>query len=120
MRGGYEKVIHKIMGSHLQIEMPQMLRGRIHHSPSFQFGVFLCNPVRDQRRIGLQPLFVRDRVPIVCGVVAIAVRFGSDEFRHVDHGGGGRCEDEAFEGRVLLSRLEDGERSGDCGVDYHF
>ena len=83
----------------------------MHRGPSLQLGVLLPHPIRNQRVIGLHPFFVRDRVPIMRGVV-IAVS-------EVEYDGGG-CEDEAFEGGALAGGLENGERPGDGGFDYCF
>ena len=91
----------------------------MHCRPSFQLGVLLPNPIRDQRVISPHPLIIRDRIPVLCGVV-IAVCFGTDWTGDVENGRDRGCEDEAFEGRILLGGLEDGERPGDCGFDYCF
>ena len=101
---------------HVQPQMLQMLRLRIHLSPSFQFRILLPNSICNYRNIGLHALFIGYRVPIIRGVV-IPVRLRSDRFRDIKHGRYGRCEDEAFEGWVISGRLEDGEGSGYGGID---
>jgi len=102
-------------GSHPQ--MLQMLRRRIHVSPSFQLGELLSNSIRNRRVITRHTRFVRYRVPIIRSIV-IPIRSRSDI--PIKYGPGGGCEDEAFEGRVFPGGLEDRERSGDGGIDYGF
>ena len=93
-----------------------MLGCRINTSPSFQLGIFLPNSIRNQRIVALHAFLVRERIPIIRGV-GVPVRSGGGFFRDVEYGRDGGCEDEAFEGGVLVGGLEDGECSGDGGFD---
>lgn len=97
-----------------------MLRRRIHIPPRLQLRKLLPGSIRDQRTVGLHPLLVRYRVPVVRGVGRVRVGSGSGRggvLRDVDYGGDGGGEDEPFEGWVFSGGLEDGEGAGDCGFD---
>lgn len=93
-----------------------MLRCRVHISPSFQLSKLLSNSIRNQWIITPHARFICYRVPIIRGIV-IPIRSGTGFLRDIEYGRNGGCEDEAFEGGIFLGGLEDGERSGDGGVD---
>jgi len=99
--------------------MLQMLRRRIHVSPSFQLGELLSSSIHKRRVITPHTRFIRYRVPIIRSIV-IPARSRSDLLRDIKHGRDGGCEDKAFEGGTFPGGLEDGKRSGDGGIDYGF
>jgi hypothetical protein len=96
-----------------------MLRRGIHISPSFQLSKLLSSSVRNQRVLALRTGFIRYRVPVIRGIV-IPIRSRSGLLSDIEYGPNGGCEDEAFEGGIFPGGLEDGERSGDGGIDHGF
>jgi len=96
-----------------------MFRRRIHISPSFQLGKLLPSSIHKRRVVTPHTRFIRYWVPIIRSIV-IPVRSMSDLLRDIKHSRDGGCEDETFEGGVFSGGLEDGERSGNGGVDQGF
>lgn len=96
-----------------------MLRRRIHIGPKFQLGKLLSSSIRNQTVITPHARFIRYRVPIICSIT-IPIRSMRGILRDIEYGRDGGCEDEALEGGIFSGGLQDGERSGDCGIDQSF